>query len=123
MLERVRRRILLEEGMGRAPPDAFSHAAPWSSCFLLAAQDTQFWDDEVRHLAQAWVAGGSRGVLETPDKKNARDLPGGVASVTPQVELTPSQKKRQAKVTRVQSAKEELDSHCAHQRFRIQGIR
>ena len=40
-------------------PTDYSEQKPWSACFGLAAADTAFWDEQVRHRAAAWVAAGS----------------------------------------------------------------
>ena len=79
-LERTRRRIESAIANGSPPPQQWSAAKPWTSAFLLAADDDQFWNEQVRDLATSWIARGGRGALLAPDEqiaaKNMRELGG-----------------------------------------------
>ena len=72
---------------GKDVPTDYSEQKLWSACFRLAAADTAFWDEQVRHPAAAWVAACSRGAPLAPEEKVAAlHLPGGQPALEPQVE-------------------------------------
>ena len=71
---------------GKDVPTDYSEQKPRSACFRLAAADTAFWDEQVRHPAAAWVAAGSRGTPLAPDVKVAALHLGGQPARNPQVE-------------------------------------
>lgn len=60
-LERLRRRILTSEALGRQIPINWDPARPWTAVFDMAIQDTEYWAENVHHPAAAWLASGSRG--------------------------------------------------------------
>eukprot|EP00971_Amphidinium_carterae_P282459 5607530-Amphidinium_carterae.1 len=107
-LERIRRAAVLDDAIGKRP-DNFDPETPWSYCFIRAASDENFWNENVRHPAAAWVAAGARSELLTPDERHGtRALPGGREALKVETEPTNSQKKRHARKVRTQAAKEEL---------------
>eukprot|EP00972_Heterocapsa_arctica_P087946 12968403-Heterocapsa_arctica.AAC.1 len=60
-LEKLRRRILLGIEQGDRPPPLWSDQRPWSAAFLIAADSSEaFWDRNVRHIANRWLAQGGR---------------------------------------------------------------
>ena len=79
-LERIRRRIETSIANGSPAPQQWSAAKPWTSAFLVAADDDQFWNEQVRDLAASWIARGGRGALLAPDEqiaaKNMREMGG-----------------------------------------------
>ena len=86
-LERIRRGLEDKKLAGEPVPADYTTAKPWSTCFRMAAADTSFWDEQVRHPAAAWVAAGSRGAPLAPEEKLASaHLPGGSAAIYPQTE-------------------------------------
>lgn len=114
-LERVRRRLTSCAALGDAVPADFS-TTPWAACFRLAAQDDKFWDEQVRHPAAAWVAGGSRGAVLAPDEASAAAfLPGGLAAIAPPTEHVGGDRRhqRRAQKERRAAASAELAGHRA----------
>ena len=89
---------------------------PWTCCFRELASDSNFWDEQVRHPATAWLASGGRGAPLTPAEALAQQhLPGGFEIPTEKEGLaTKSQKtldnkaKREAKKRKLASDREEL---------------
>jgi hypothetical protein len=60
-LEKVRRRVILSIEQGDRPPPLWNLARPWSAAFLIAADSSEaFWDRNVRHIANRWLAQGGR---------------------------------------------------------------
>ena len=60
-LEKLRRSISIEAGLGRQIPSDWLEGAPWSCVFQQLAKDMQFWAERVHHPAAAWIAAGSKG--------------------------------------------------------------
>ena len=76
-LEKTRRRFLMEEDAGRAVPSDWNRDKPWTSCFRALSLDNEYWDEQVRHPAAAWLASGGRGVALAPAEQVAfSHLPG-----------------------------------------------
>ena len=59
-IERIRRSCEVKRLAGKDVPTDNSEQKPWSACFRLAAADTAFWDEQVRHPAAAWAPGAHR---------------------------------------------------------------
>eukprot|EP00971_Amphidinium_carterae_P198384 3937331-Amphidinium_carterae.1 len=61
---------------------------------MQAVADEQFWSENVRHPAAAWVASGARSELLTPEESyGSKVLPGGKEALKVQVEGTTNQRK------------------------------
>ena len=72
-LDRVRRHIEGDVARGITAPPLWDAAAPWSAAFLVGILESEhFWDDQVRHPAIAWMAGGKRGLPLAPTEEAAR---------------------------------------------------
>ena len=97
-IERIRRSCERKRLSGKDVLTDYSEQKPWSACFRLAAADTAFWDEQVRHPAAAWVAAGSRGAPY--EKVAALHLPGGQPALEPQVEGSRADRRRQREVTK-----------------------
>jgi hypothetical protein len=112
-LEKLRRRFLVDEDGGRPVPADWSRDRPWTTCFRALALDSEYWDEQVRHPAAAWLASGGRGVALAPAEQVAvSHLPGGLESMEIDKEESgePRRKdKRQAGAKRIKLEREELD--------------
>eukprot|EP00972_Heterocapsa_arctica_P019417 2865257-Heterocapsa_arctica.AAC.1 len=81
-MERIRRRTASSVSAGHPWPPDWDPERPWTAVFRLAAEDTTFWDEQVRQPAAASVASGSRGHPSTPEEDMARvRLPGGLGAL------------------------------------------
>ena len=100
-IERIRRSCERKRLSGKDVLTDYSVQKPWSACFRLAAADTAFWDEQVRHPAAAWVAAGSRGAPLAPDEKVAAlHLPGGQPALEPLMEGYRADRRKQREVTK-----------------------
>eukprot|EP00435_Cladocopium_sp_Y103_P003941 s3474_g1.t1 len=114
-LEHIRRRLVRDSCNGRdAPVDFLSRARGQlaSSC----CRDEEFWNDQVRHPAAAWVASRSKGNPLAPAEQIAMShFLGGIESLEADKENKDPRKrqsnrdKRQAKAKRQKAEREELD--------------
>jgi hypothetical protein len=96
-LERLRRRTAANVAAGHPRPPDWDPEQPWTAVLRLAAEDTVFWDEQVRQPAAAWVASGSRGLASSPEEDMARArLPGGLAAIRGPVEGDGAGRKRVA---------------------------
>ena len=81
-LEKLRRRFLADESMGKNVPDDWDRSAPWTCCFRILALDEKFWSEEVRHPAAAWTASGEFSAPLAPADAIAQaHLPGGLSTI------------------------------------------
>ena len=67
---RVRLRITAEMATGKPAPERWDPKKPWIAALHLLIGDTNFWDEQVRAPANAWVAMRSRA---TPKNSRGRD--------------------------------------------------
>ena len=96
-------------------PVEWDEENPWSVCFKLSPKDENFWSEQVRHPASAWLAAGGRGAPVAPsDIIASTHLAGGADVVNPRKEETPDRRKqsnrdkRLARKRRMQDEREEL---------------
>ena len=88
-LERIRKRIVAD--IARGVPIGTFHEwdanNPWSGALRQAAKDRDYWNEQVRDPAAAWVARGGRGAPKAPDELLAGQLlPGGEAAIHPEAD-------------------------------------
>ena len=77
-LEKIRRKMMIEEDSGRPVPSDWSKDKPWTTCFRTLALDDEFWNEQVRHPAAAWLASGGRGAALAPAEQiSVTHIPGG----------------------------------------------
>ena len=77
-IERFRRSVVKDVSLGRAAPSDWNPDKPWTSLFLYAVAAREYWNEQVRDPAAAWLARGGKGVPLDPDEQVAiRSLPGG----------------------------------------------
>ena len=117
-LERIRRKMIIDESNGKTMPADWNEAAPWTTCFKLLAQDDEFWNDQVRHPAAAWVAAGCKGSLIAPAEQVAMThMAGGSEAMDVPKEDRDGRRrqsnrdKRQAKMKRLRDDRDELDKY------------
>ena len=114
-LERLRRRILTSEALGRQIPINWDPVRPWTAVFDLAIQDTEYWAENFHHPAAAWLAAGGRGrpVVASEVALHAHML-GGTDLVTETMgdegkkRVQANRDKRAARKCRVMEDREEL---------------
>ena len=99
-------------------PADWSREKPWTVCFRTLALDSEFWDEQVRHPAAAWLASGGRGAAMAPagEQVAMSHLPEGIESLEADKEETvePRRKqanrdRRQARAKRIRLEREERD--------------
>jgi hypothetical protein len=116
-LEKIRRKLVVEEDCKRMVPVDWNREKPWTACFQVLALDNEYWDEQVRHPAAAWLASGGRGAALAPAEQVAMThLPGGLDSieVDKEEDVEPRRKqanrdRRQARAKRIRSEREELE--------------
>ena len=116
-LEKICRKFVVEEDCKRMVPVDWNREKPWTACFQAPAPDNEYWDEQVRHPAAAWLASGGRGAASAPAEQVAMThLPGGLDSieVDKEEDVEPRRKqanrdRRQARATRIRSEREELE--------------
>ena len=120
-LEKIRRGLVADGLAGRPLPADWDPNYPWSVCFKMLSKDENFWSEQVRHPASAWLAAGGRGAPLAPaDTIAATHLPGGSDAIEAPREDTDRKRqsnkdKRLAKKKRMQDERDEL------QKFRTMG--
>ena len=112
-LARIRLKVTSDIALGKPPPDRWDATRPWIACLHLLVADTQFWDDQVRSPANAWLAQGSRGAPRGPTENFAADnINGGVLAIEPPIDSSASRRsardRRQNKKRKWKEEKEEL---------------
>ena len=70
-LEKIRMRFMMDEDANRTVPSDWSRDKPWTSCFRALSLDNEYWDEQVRYPAAAWLASGGRGVALAPAEQVA----------------------------------------------------
>ena len=108
---------MIEEDSGRPVPSDWSKDKPWTTCFRTLALDDEFWNEQVRHPAAAWLASGGRGAALAPAEQiSVTHIPGGLDSLEADKEDVGDSKRKQAnrdmrlaKAKRIKSEREELD--------------
>jgi len=75
---------------GKLDPAGWNAASPWTCVYRLAAEDANWWDEQVTRPAAAWIARGGRGAPVTVEEQlAARIMPGYESNVA-----TPRRKRR-----------------------------
>lgn len=120
-LEKLRRSISIEAGLGRQIPSDWLEGAPWSCVFQQLAKDMQFWAERVHHPAAAWIAAGSKGAPSVaseqavlghlPGAEDLQDMPEPNTEVSRKKQA--NRDKRQALKRRKLAEREELKSFRA----------
>ena len=88
-LARKRRAILSSIASGSPPPPLWDAAAPWTACFMALANDDQYWNRQVRHLAVSWLTRGKRGTPQTREQLiTAQSFSGGSPQAVSDAGLT-----------------------------------
>ena len=115
-LERIRRRLCLEEANGKSMPSDWNAGNPWTTCYKLLSADDEFWNEQVRHPAAAWVAAGCKGqLIATSEQVAITHMAGGQDAVDVPKEEREGRKrqsnrnKRMARTKRQKEDREELD--------------
>ena len=75
--ERIRRATDAAVAAGGTTPPLWDTAKPWTAVMLIAAKDKDYWNENVRDIATAWMARGSPGVPLAPDEQLAQSHLGG----------------------------------------------
>ena len=114
-LEKLRRRFDADEKASRQAPIDWDSTHPWTCCFRELALDEEFWNEQVRHPATAWMVSGSRGAPIIP----AEAIAGGHTTATNVGDIQKEEfgekrrqanrDKRMAKAKRIRSDREELE--------------
>ena len=60
-LEKLRRRFDADQKAQREVPRDWDAIHPWTCCFRELAGDEEYWNEQVRHPATAWMVSGSKG--------------------------------------------------------------
>ncbi|CAK0805575.1 unnamed protein product [Prorocentrum cordatum] len=77
-IERFRRTVVKNMSLGKGAPSDWNADKPWTALFLYAVANREYWNEQVRDPAAAWLARGGKGVPLDPDEQVAiRSLPGG----------------------------------------------
>ena len=117
-LEKIRRKFMTDIANGIAPPSDWNVDNPWTTCFRSLAGDEEYWSEQVRHPAAAWVASGSKGTPLAPAEQIAlAHVPGGQEILEVDKEETPggdrrrqaNRDKRLARAKRMRAEREELE--------------
>ena len=116
-LEKIRRRLAIEEDAGRSVPADWNRDKPWTTCFRFLSLDDEFWNEQVRHPAAAWLASGGRGAALAPAEQiSLTHVPGGLEALEVDKEETGDGRRKQsnrdrrlARAKRIKTDREELD--------------
>lgn len=96
-LEKIRRRLAVEDDAGRAVPPDWNKDKPWTTCFRTLALDDEFWNEQVRHPAAAWLASGGRGAALAPAEQiSLTHVPGGLEALEVDKEETTDGRRKQS---------------------------
>ena len=80
--EVLRTRVVQSIADGSPAPRDWNPLHPWIAIFRLAAEDRDYWDEQVRRLAGIWLQRGGRGCPLAPDEQVARTtMAGGIAAI------------------------------------------
>ena len=115
--EKIRRGLLADRAAGKTMPDDWNEDSPWTCCLVKLAKDDQYWSEQVRHPATAWIAAGGKGAPVAPAENIASSHhPGGQESLQPPKEDVKDERrkqanrdKRMARRKRVRDDRDELD--------------
>ena len=115
--EKIRRGLLADRAAGKSMPDDWNEDSPWTCCLVKLAKDDQYWSEQVRHPATAWIAAGGKGAPVAPAENIASSHhPGGQESLQPPKEDVKDERrkqanrdKRMARRKRVRDDRDELD--------------
>ncbi len=93
--EIIRTRITQDIADGLPAPREWAAAHPWIAVFRLAAEDKEFWEEQVRRPAGIWLQRGGKGCPLAPDERIAREsMVGGVNALNsvlpPQGHVSPN---------------------------------
>ena len=101
---RIRLKVTSDIALGKPQPDRWDPARPWIACMHLLVADTQFWDDQVRSPANAWLAQGGRGTPRGPTEAFAADnINRGGLAIDPPTDTTTIRGGRPRKGARTRS--------------------
>ena len=113
--EKIRRGLVADKAAGKTMPDGWDENSPWTCCLVKLAKDDQFWSEQVRHPATAWIAAGGRGAPMAPSETvAATHHPGGQEALqAPKEEKDERRRqanrdKREARKRRVRDERDEL---------------
>eukprot|EP00435_Cladocopium_sp_Y103_P039450 s818_g10.t1 len=117
-LDKIRRRFQQDKATGKIMPDDWTEDNPWNACFRALSQDDDYWNEQVRYPAAAWMASGGKGVPMAPAEQAAMvHAPGGGEVMDLENETRGDGRRRQAnrdkraaKARRIRSEREELES-------------
>ena len=107
----MRLRITADLAAGRLPPERWDPNRPWIASLHALVADVNFWDEQVRSPANAWVAMGGRGLPRNPEERfanSAASLLGGEASDQPSAAKRTTKERRAAKKMKIQADRDEL---------------
>ena len=114
-LEKLRRKFDADERAQRQVPRDWDAAHPWTCCFRELAMDEEYWNEQVRHPATAWMVSGGGGSPTVPAEAMAGVHLTGAGIGDSQKEEHGDRKrqanrdKRQAKAKRIKTEREELE--------------
>ena len=119
-LEKIRRSISIEAGLGRQIPQDWNDSSPWSCVFQQLAKDMQFWTERVHHPAAAWLAAGARGAPSVPTEQSVLSHLPGAAELqeSPAAAGEPSKKKQANRDKRLALKKRRLAEREELKNFR-----
>ena len=108
---------MIDEDSGRPTPPDWNKDKPWTTAFRTLALDEEFWNEQVRHPAAAWLASGGRGAARAPAEQiSITHIPGGLDALEVDKEDSGDRKRKQsnrdrriARAKRIRSEREELD--------------
>jgi hypothetical protein len=107
----MRLKITTDLAAGRPPPERWGPNRPWIASLHLLVADANFWDEQVRSPANAWVASGGRGLPKNPEEKFTNTLASnaGHEALDPSAPARRSTKDcRAAKKQKIQADRDEL---------------
>ena len=114
-LEKLRRKFDADEKAQREVPRDWDPDHPWTCCFRELAGDEEYWNEQVRHPATAWMVSGARGSPIAPAEAMAgAHFVGSNAGDVPKEENTDRKRqayrdRRLAKAKRIKNDREELE--------------
>lgn len=115
---KIGRRFMVDNLKKAIMPPDWSEANPWTACFRALVADEEYWSEQVRHPAAAWMAGGARGIPLAPEEQiSMMHVAGGAAVLDVETEEKVDVRKRQsnrdrriARSKRIRAERDELDA-------------
>ena len=116
-LDKIRRRFQQDNRAGRTLPSDWLEDSPWNAWFRALAADQEYWNEQVRHPAAAWMVSGGKGVAMAPAEQAAlAHTPGGSELLDLEADLKVDNRRKQsnrderaAKQRRIKAEREELE--------------